>query len=71
MTRYAVHADHGRGRGTRTPRHRTDHMNTPPRAIRVPDELWNRAVQATALNGDTVTHVLHQALEHYLQEHPE
>lgn len=41
--------------------------HTPPRSIRVPDELWQAAQAKAAARGETVTDVLIRALERYVK----
>jgi antitoxin component of RelBE/YafQ-DinJ toxin-antitoxin module len=43
---------------------------TTPRAIRIPDDLWENAKAATEANGDTVSDVVRRALERYVRAHP-
>ncbi len=41
---------------------------TPPRSVRVPDDLWSAARVRAAENGETVTDVLIRALEAYVSD---
>lgn len=41
--------------------------HTPPRSIRVPDELWKSAQAKAAERGETVTDVIVKALERYVK----
>jgi hypothetical protein len=43
---------------------------TPLRNVRVPDDVWQAALAATAYNGTTVTAVVVAALERYVKRHP-
>ena len=42
-------------------------MPTPPRSVRVPDELWSAALERAADNGETVTDVIVRALRRYVR----
>jgi hypothetical protein len=42
-------------------------MNTPPRSIRVPDELWNAAKARADERDETLTAVVIRALERYVR----
>lgn len=44
-------------------------VRTPVRSFRVADETWLAAVELTAARGETVTAVLVDALERYLEQH--
>jgi negative regulator of replication initiation len=44
--------------------------NTTPRAVRVPDDLWDAALAATAANGETVSDVIRRALAQYVARNP-
>lgn len=39
--------------------------HTPPRSIRVPDEIWNAAKEAAAQRGETVTDAVVRFLTRY------
>ena len=41
--------------------------NTPPRAVRVPDELWGAALAHAARNDETVSDVIRRALTKYVR----
>jgi hypothetical protein len=41
--------------------------HTPPRSIRIPDDLWNAAKAKAAERGETVTDVVVRALERYVK----
>jgi predicted transcriptional regulator len=41
-------------------------MPDTPRAIRVPDKLWEAALRCAQANEDTVSNVVRQALERYI-----
>lgn len=41
--------------------------HTPPRSVRIPDELWQAAKTKAAENGETVTDVIVRALERYVK----
>lgn len=41
-------------------------MNTTPRAIRIPDELWAAALAKAEERGETVSDVVRKALERYV-----
>ena len=40
---------------------------TTPRAIRIPDDLWEAALAKAEANGDTVSDVVRRALERYVK----
>ena len=40
---------------------------TPPRSVRIPDDLWNAAKERAAERGETVTDVLIRALRRYVR----
>ena len=40
---------------------------TTPRAIRIPDDLWQAALEKAEANGDTVSDVVRRALERYVK----
>jgi hypothetical protein len=40
---------------------------TTPRAIRIPDDLWEAALAKAEENGDTVSDVVRRALERYVK----
>jgi len=40
---------------------------TTPRAVRIPDDLWEAALAKTQLEGETVSEVVRRALERYLK----
>lgn len=40
--------------------------HTPPRSVRVPDDLWDSAKEEAALRGETVTDVVNRALRAYV-----
>ena len=42
---------------------------TPRHAVRVPDELWQTAVEIAKHRGETLTEVVREALERYVDEH--
>ncbi len=42
-------------------------MNTPPRSVRVPDDLWRNAQEIALTRGETVTAVITRALERYVK----
>jgi predicted DNA-binding protein len=39
--------------------------DTKPRAVRVPDELWDAALAASEITGRTITSVIIEALEQF------
>lgn len=41
--------------------------HTPPRSIRIGEELWRAAQAKAAANGETVTDVVTRALERYVK----
>lgn len=41
--------------------------HTPPRSLRVPDELWDAAKEKAAEKGETITDVLTRALRRYIR----
>ena len=41
-------------------------MPDTPRAIRIPDDLWQAALAKAAERGDTVSEVVRKALERYV-----
>ncbi len=41
---------------------------TPTRTVRVPDELWTEALEASRVHGETVADVLTRALHSYVQD---
>lgn len=41
--------------------------HTPPRSVRIPDELWQAAKAKAAERGETVTDVIVKALERYVK----
>jgi len=43
--------------------------NTPARAVRVPDELWNEALLMAMQKGDTLREVIRRALVEYVETH--
>lgn len=45
------------------------YQGTRLRAIRVPDELWEPAVQLTAERGESVSEVVRAALARYVKRH--
>lgn len=40
---------------------------TTPRAIRIPDDLWEAALAKAEANGETVSDVVRRALERYVK----
>lgn len=40
---------------------------TTPRAIRIPDDLWEAALAKAEANGDTVSDIVRRALERYVK----
>ena len=40
--------------------------HTPPRSIRVPDDLWDSAKEEAARRGETVTDAVNRALRRYV-----
>lgn len=40
---------------------------TTPRAIRIPDDLWEAALEKAHANGETLSEVVRQALERYVK----
>jgi predicted DNA-binding protein len=42
-------------------------MPDTPRAIRVPDDLWQAALEKAEANGDTVSDIVRRALERYIK----
>ena len=42
-------------------------MKTPPRSVRVPDDLWVAAMAAAHERGETVTDVIVRALRGYVR----
>lgn len=42
-------------------------MPDTPRAIRIPDDLWQAALAKAAERGDTVSEVVRKALERYVK----
>ena len=42
-------------------------MQTTPRAIRIPDELWDQALDATQRRGETISDVVRDALSAYVK----
>jgi hypothetical protein len=40
---------------------------TTPRAVRIPDDLWEAALAKTQLEGETVSEVVRRALERYVK----
>ena len=40
---------------------------TTPRAIRIPDDLWQAALAKAEANGETVSDVVRRALERYVK----
>jgi predicted DNA-binding protein len=40
---------------------------TTPRAIRIPDDLWQAALEKAEANGDTVSDIVRRALERYVK----
>ena len=45
-------------------------QGTTTRTVRVPDDLWNGAIQATVTAGETVADVINRALEQYVASPP-
>lgn len=41
-------------------------MNTPPRSLRIPDELWKQVKTLAAARGETVTDVAVRAFTEYV-----
>ena len=41
--------------------------HTPPRSVRIPDELWQAVKAKAAERGETVTDVIVKALERYVK----
>jgi hypothetical protein len=41
--------------------------HTPPRSVRVPDDLWRAAQEKAARRGETLTNVIRRALERYVR----
>lgn len=41
--------------------------NTPPRSIRVPDELWEQVKATAEKRGETVTDALIRCMENYVR----
>jgi hypothetical protein len=41
--------------------------HTPPRSVRVPDDLWRAAQEKAARRGETLTDVIRRALERYVR----
>jgi hypothetical protein len=44
--------------------------NTPLRSIRIPDEIWDPALEATMREGTTITEIVKRALDEYAKAHP-
>lgn len=44
-------------------------MPTPVRTVRVPDELWERALAAAEANDDNLSRVMVAALTRYVRTH--
>ena len=42
-------------------------MPDTPRAIRIPDELWQAALEKARANGDTLSEVVRRALDRYVK----
>ena len=42
-------------------------MPDTPRAIRIPDDLWQAALDAAEAKGETVSQVVRRALERYVK----
>ena len=42
-------------------------MNTPPRSVRIPDDLWAAAKVKAEAKGETVTDVVVRALRRYVK----
>jgi len=42
-------------------------MPDTPRAIRIPDDLWQAALDKAHANGDTLSDVVRRALERYVK----
>jgi antitoxin component of RelBE/YafQ-DinJ toxin-antitoxin module len=42
-------------------------IRTPPRSIRVPDDLWRAAMAVADERGESITDVLRRALERYVR----
>ena len=40
---------------------------TTPRAIRIPDDLWEAALEKAHANGETLSEVVRRALERYVK----
>jgi predicted DNA-binding protein len=40
---------------------------TTPRAIRIPDDLWEAALAKAEANGETVSDIVRRALERYVK----
>ena len=40
--------------------------NTPPRSVRIPDDLWHAAMAAAQARGESVTDVVRRALTAYV-----
>lgn len=47
--------------------HRLRPTHTPPRSIRIPDDLWSATKAKAAERGETVTDVVVRALERYVK----
>jgi len=42
-------------------------MNTPPRSVRIPDELWQAAAAEAERRGETITDAIVRALKRYVR----
>ena len=42
-------------------------MSDTPRAIRIPDDLWQAALDKAHANGDTLSDIVRRALERYVK----
>ena len=42
-------------------------MNTPPRSVRIPDDLWQAAKATADQRGETITDAIVRALKRYVR----